>query len=85
MSTERDENTQAETGAQTSRVGVDADVITRRDYFAAMAMQGLLANSFADGVNQPLSTATPAEIAAMARDQADHLINELDTKKGERK
>lgn len=52
--------------------------ITRRDYFAAMAMQGLLANSFSND-RQPclLAAATRAEIAALARDQADHLINAL--------
>lgn len=56
---------------------VEAVVITRRDYFAAAALQGLLANSFSDGYNQPLSTATQEEMAAMARDQADHLIKAL--------
>ncbi len=52
-------------------------VITRRDYFAAAALQGLLANSFSDGINQPLSLANSQEMASMARDQADHLIKAL--------
>ena len=52
-------------------------VITRRDYFAAAAQQGLLANSYGDGINQPLSTASQEEMAAMARDQADHMISAL--------
>lgn len=51
--------------------------ITRRDYFASMALQGLLANSFSDGINQPLSTASSTEIAAMAVEQADRLIAAL--------
>jgi len=53
-------------------------IITRRDYFAAAAMQGLLANSYADGRSQPLSCANAMEIAAMARDQADHMIKALE-------
>ena len=56
---------------------IDLLVITRRDYFAAAALQGLLANSYGDGTNQPLSTASQEEMATMARDQADHLINAL--------
>ena len=54
--------------------------ITRRDFFAAAALQGLIANSYAsDGQNRPLSTANKTEIAVMARDQADCLINALDS------
>lgn len=56
---------------------IEPVVMTRRDYFAAAALQGLLANSFSDGYHQPLSTASQEEIAAMARDQADHLIEAL--------
>lgn len=56
---------------------VEAVVMSRRDYFAAAALQGLLANSFSDGYNQPLSLASQEEIAAIARDQADHLIKAL--------
>lgn len=56
---------------------VERVVMLRRDYFAAAALQGLLANSFSDGYNQPLSMANQEEMAAMARDQADHLIKAL--------
>ncbi|MCP3966603.1 MAG: hypothetical protein GY718_09675 [Lentisphaerae bacterium] len=59
-------------------VDVDGLVISRLDYFAAHAMQGLLANSFQDGQNQPLSLANSMEIASMARDQAKHLIKALE-------
>ena len=62
---------------QTVSNPVEAVAMSRRDYFAAAALQGLLANSFSDGYNQPLSLASQEEIAAMARDQADHLIKAL--------
>ena len=52
-------------------------VITRRDYFAAAALQGLLANSFSNGITQPLSTANAEEMAILAQTQADCLINAL--------
>ena len=47
--------------------------LTKREYFAAMAMQGLLAKS----------TATKEMIAEMAVEHAEALINELN--KGEQK
>lgn len=53
--------------------------LTKREYFAAAALQGLLANSYGDSNSPPtLSCATQQEMAAMARDQADHLINALE-------
>lgn len=50
--------------------------LTKREYFAAIAMQGLLANSYQqDFLNQsPLSLASNEEIAKMAINQADKLI-----------
>lgn len=51
--------------------------LTKREYFAAMAMQGMLANSYSDGVTQPLSSANNIQIAEMAVSQADALIAEL--------
>lgn len=51
--------------------------LTKREYFAAVAMQGLLANSYNDGFNKPLSHASNEEIAVMSVGQADALIKEL--------
>ena len=45
-----------------------------RDHFAAKAMTGMLANSYGDGQNQPLSQANSAEIATMAYEQADQML-----------
>lgn len=52
--------------------------MTIREMFAAVAMQGLLSNSYSDGVAPPLSTANCEEIAQMAVNQADVLIAELE-------
>lgn len=51
--------------------------ITRREYFAAMAMQGLLANSYSNGHSMPYSEATGEEIAVMAVRTADELVKKL--------
>lgn len=51
--------------------------LTKREYFAAQAMVGLIANSYSNGVSQPLSEANNSEIAKMAVYQADALIAEL--------
>ena len=55
--------------------------LTKREYFAALAMQGLLANSYSNGVNQPTSEASFSQLAGLAVNQADALIVELN--KGE--
>jgi hypothetical protein len=55
--------------------------LTKREWFAGMAMQGLLSNSYSDGATQPLSTASKFEIAKFAIDQADALIKELEKDK----
>lgn len=52
--------------------------LTKREYFAGLAMQGMLANSYSDGVTQPLSTANAYQIAGMAIAQADALLAELE-------
>lgn len=57
--------------------------LTKREYFAAMAMNGFLANSFNDGMNQPLSTASNLQIAKMSAEQADALILELEKTKND--
>lgn len=44
--------------------------LTKREYFAGLAMQGMLANV----QTQPLSATTRHEIARLAMDQADALI-----------
>ena len=48
--------------------------MTLRDYFAAAALTGLLANSFHDGVHKPLSHATNLEMAEMAYHVADEML-----------
>jgi hypothetical protein len=58
--------------------GAIAIGLTKREYFAALAMQGMLANSYGpDGGLQPLSTANGEQIADMAVAQADLLIKRL--------
>ena len=47
-----------------------------RDYFAAAALTGLLANSYNDAINKPLSLATRLDIAEMAYAQADVMLLE---------
>lgn len=54
-----------------------ANGLTKREYFAAMAMQGMLSNSYNDGASQPLSTASHDQIAQMAVSIADALIAEM--------
>lgn len=51
--------------------------LTKREYFAAMAMQGMLANSHDEGCNNPLSKLSNAVIAHLAVLQAECLIEEL--------
>jgi len=51
--------------------------LTKREYFAAFAMQGMLANSFNDNHKMPFSYADHAQIAYMAVSQTDQLIEEL--------
>jgi len=60
--------------------GAIAIGLTKREYFAALAMQGMLANSYQqDFLNQsPLSLASGSQIAQMAVGQADALIQSLE-------
>jgi len=48
--------------------------LTKREYLAGLAMQGMLANSYGNGSTQPLSEANRHEIAQLAVEQADALI-----------
>ena len=48
--------------------------MTLRDYLAAAALTGLLANSYNDGENKPLSLATRLDMAEMAYWQADEML-----------
>lgn len=50
----------------------------RLERIATAALQGLCANSYDGHLNQPLSTASYAEMAVIAVDHAKALIAELD-------
>ena len=65
--------------------GAIAIGLTKREYFAALAMQGMLANSYQqDFLNQsPLSLASGSQIAQMAVGQADALIQSLEGRRVE--
>lgn len=54
--------------------------LTKREYFAAMAMQGLQASNFENGGQVPYDIFTIAKIAV---EQADCLIKALNTETGE--
>lgn len=51
--------------------------LTKLEYFAAMAMNGMLANSYSNGAAMPLSEASRREIAELAVDQAKALLARL--------
>ena len=64
-------------------MGIESS-ITRRDYFAGLAMQEILSSSFSGRAQLrfgPLSTAGSKELAEIAVLQADALIAELDKPK----
>jgi len=71
MKTEPDDLIDSWKNLESSNAG-----LTKREYFAAMAMQGMLANSAAqDAFNQrPLSYANYVEIADLSVKQADELV-----------
>lgn len=48
--------------------------MTLRQYYAAAALQGMCANSFADGQSKPLSYATAVELAQFSYEIADAMI-----------
>ncbi|MBD2107414.1 hypothetical protein [Nodosilinea sp. FACHB-13] len=54
----------------------EADGLTKREYFAALAMQGLLAS---ERVGEPGSVRHPGNVADLAVDQADELIASLNS------
>lgn len=72
-----DETTRTEQSRAAADCPNERLVITLREYFAAMAMQGLLANSYSNGYSMPYSEATGQEIAVMAVHTADELIKQL--------
>jgi hypothetical protein len=57
--------------------------LTKREYFAGLAMQGMLANSYSNDFIQTLSQANRYDIAELAVEQADALIELLNKKMGE--
>jgi hypothetical protein len=57
--------------------GAIAIGLTKREYFAALAMNGILSNSFNDGVSQPLSSASWEQVGQFAVTMADKLTEEL--------
>lgn len=58
--------------------------LTKREYFAAKAMQGFLANSFKpDNGAKTYAQASNTTIAKLSVDAADALLAELDKKRGE--
>lgn len=57
--------------------------MTLREYYAGLAMQGMLSNSYSDGCTKPLSLASNQETAEMAVNQADALIKELEKVRSE--
>ena len=52
--------------------------LSLREYYAGLAMQGMLANSYSNGVSQPLSETGFHAIAQFAVEQADALLLELE-------
>ena len=62
---------QLQEGESICKLG-NADGLTKREYFAAMAMQGLCANSIAGSHNKPSNLAIDAVI------YADALLKELE-------
>lgn len=48
--------------------------MTLRDYFAAAALTGLLANSHDNRINKPLSLASALEMAELAYHNADEML-----------
>lgn len=51
--------------------------LSKRELIAAMAMQGMLANSYCNGSSQPLSELSYSQIAELSVRQADALIAKL--------
>lgn len=53
--------------------------LTKREYFAGLAMQGLLSNSYSNGFSQPLSEYDSKSIAKFSIEYADELLKQLET------
>ena len=54
--------------------------LTKREYFAGLAMQGLLSNSYSNGFSQPLSEYDSKSIAKFSIEYADELLKQLENK-----
>lgn len=52
--------------------------LTKLEYFSAMAMQGMLSNSYQSNGCQPLSVATRHQIAELAVDQAKAILKRIE-------
>lgn len=55
----------------------DITQLSKRELIAAMAMQGMLANSYSNGSTQPLSESLYEQVAEFSVEQADALLTEL--------
>lgn len=55
--------------------------LTKREYFAGLAMQGLLSNSYSNGFSQPLSEYDSKSIAKFSIEYADELLKQLEKNK----
>ena len=54
--------------------------LTKREYFAGLAMQGLLANSYGGMTSGGSRTFSPNEISKLAVLHADELLKQLENK-----
>ena len=54
--------------------------LTKREYFAGLAMQGLLANSYGGMTSGGSRTFSPNEISKLAVIHADELLKQLENK-----
>ena len=56
----------------------DNQGLTKREHFAALAMQGYLSNPYSNGFTQPLSETPQDDIASLSVAMADALLKELE-------
>ena len=54
--------------------------LTKREHYAGLAMQGLLANSYSNGFSQPLSEYDSKSIAKFSIEYADEILKQLEEK-----
>jgi hypothetical protein len=70
---------------KTTRAQDPAASLTKREYFAALAMQGILANSYNDGRDRPSYLLSEEMIARLSVTQADVLVKILNEVNDEKK